>query len=140
MTVDRYQVMLPAKVIFGIGSLDALGDEVSGLGAKKAFIITDPGVFKAGLVEPVQERLSKIRLLGVNTEGLSLEEASKQGVKAVKELNADIGIPLHLRDAGVPRETLEETALVTMGLTRLLVNNPKKVTLDDVRQILENAW
>ena len=50
MTVDRYQVMLPAKVIFGIGSLDALGDEVSGLGAKKAVIITDPGVFKAGLV------------------------------------------------------------------------------------------
>ena len=140
MTVDRYQVMLPAKVIFGIGFLDALGDEVSGLGAKKAVIITDSGVFKAGLVEPVQERLSKIRLLGVNAEGLSLEEASKQGVKAVKKLNADIGIPLHLRDAGVPRETLEETALVTMGLTRFLVNNPKKVTLDGVRQILENAW
>lgn len=49
MSVDIYQIMLPVKVYFGVGSLDTLGDEASKLAVKRALIITDPGVYKAGL-------------------------------------------------------------------------------------------
>ena len=80
------------------------------------------------------------QMLGVKTQGLSLQKAAEQGVEAIKTLAADIGIPLHLRDLGVPREALEELAVATMEVTRLLANNPKKLTLDDVRRIWENAW
>ena len=80
------------------------------------------------------------QMLGEKIEGLSLREAAERGVEAVKTLAMDINIPLHLQDLGVPREALEEMAVATMDVTRLLANNPKKLTLDDVRAIWENAW
>jgi len=79
-------------------------------------------------------------MLGVKTQGLSLQKAAEKGVEAYKALAKDIGIPLHLRDLGVPKEALEELAVATMDVTRLLANNPKKLTLDDVRRIWQNAW
>ena len=80
------------------------------------------------------------RMLGVKTDGLSPREAAEKGAEAIKALAKDIGIPLHLRDLGVPREALEGMAVATMDVTRLLANNPRPITLDEVRQIWQNAW
>jgi len=80
------------------------------------------------------------KILGVETQGLSLQKAAEQGADTIKALVADIGIPLHLRDLGVLKEALEGMAVATMDVTRLLANNPKQLTLDDVRRIWENAW
>jgi alcohol dehydrogenase class IV len=80
------------------------------------------------------------RMLGVKTQGLSYQEAAQQGVAAVKNLIADTGVPLRLRDLRVPQDALEEMAAATMEITRLLEVNPKQLTLDDVRQIWINAW
>jgi len=79
-------------------------------------------------------------IMGVETQGLSLQEAAERGGKAIKTLVADIGIPLHLRNLGVPNEALEGMAVATMDVTRLLANNPRQLTLDDVRHIWKNAW
>jgi len=177
--VDIYQIMLPVKVCFGVGSLDTLEDEANKLAVKHALIVTDSGVYKAGLVDPVKQQLSRAKLsvdvfseaepeptlprlnaaaeklgkesydllVGVGggssmdtAKGLSLQEAAEKGVEAFKTLAADIDIPLHLQDLGIPREALEEMAVATMEVTRLLANNPKKLTLDDVRRIWQNAW
>ena len=80
------------------------------------------------------------RMLGVEIDGLSPQEAAEKGAEAIKALAKDIGIPLHLRDLGVPREALEGMAVATMDVTRLLANNPRPLTLDEVRQIWQNAW
>ncbi len=48
---------------------------------------------------------------GVNTQGLSFQEAAGKGVEAFKALAEDITIPLRLRDLGVPKEALEELAV-----------------------------
>jgi alcohol dehydrogenase class IV len=80
------------------------------------------------------------KMLGVETTGLPLQEAAEKGVRAAEALAADIGIPTHLRDLGVPKEALEEMAVATMDINRILVNNPKSLTLDDVRRIWQNAW
>jgi len=80
------------------------------------------------------------KMLGVKTEGLSNQEAAEKGLEAAKTLAADIGIPLHLRELEVPKEALERLAVATMGVTRLLDNNPKQLTLEDVRGIWGNAW
>ncbi|MFC1980379.1 iron-containing alcohol dehydrogenase [Chloroflexota bacterium] len=80
------------------------------------------------------------RMLGVTTDELSLQEAAEQGVEAVKAIVTDIGIPIHLRELGIPRAALEGMAVATMDVTRLLSNNPKKLTLDDVKRIWGNAW
>jgi len=80
------------------------------------------------------------KMLGVETSEISLQKAAKKGVLAVKALAADIGIPTRLRNLGVPCEALEEMAVATMDIERILVNNPKPLTLDDVRRIWQNAW
>ncbi|MCK4697356.1 MAG: iron-containing alcohol dehydrogenase, partial [Dehalococcoidia bacterium] len=80
------------------------------------------------------------QMLGVEIQGLSRQEAAELGVTAARTLVADIGLPLHLRDLGVPQEALEEMAVATMDISRLLAVNPKQLTLDDVRHIWENAW
>jgi alcohol dehydrogenase class IV len=99
-----------------------------------------PYVTECNLSANLPKYVTVAQMLGVKTEGLSLQEAAEKGVESMKALAADIGIPLHLRDLGIPREVLEEMAVATMDVTRLLGNNPKELTLDDVRRIWQNAW
>lgn len=99
-----------------------------------------PYVMECNLSANLPKYATIAKMLGADTEGLSLQEAAEKGVEAAKALAADIGIPLHLRDLGVPKKALEEMAVATMDLTRLLANNPKELTLDDVRHIWQNAW
>jgi len=79
-------------------------------------------------------------ILGGQVKGLTPLEAATLGVEAVKKLVKDIGIPNRLRDLNVPREALEDMAVATMDVTRLLANNPKILSLDDVRGIWQDAW
>ncbi len=62
MSPKIYQIMQPQKIRFGVGALSTLADEVNILGARKALIVTDPGVYQSGLAEPVKEQLSKAKL------------------------------------------------------------------------------
>jgi alcohol dehydrogenase class IV len=80
------------------------------------------------------------RMLGVNTEGLPPREAARSVVETTRALAAEIGLPIRLRDLGVPREALEGMAVATMDVTRILANNPKELTLEEVRTIWKNAW
>jgi alcohol dehydrogenase class IV len=99
-----------------------------------------PYVMECNLSANLSRFATVARMLGVATEGLSDQEAAEQGLEAAKSLSADVGIPIHLRELGVPKEALEGLATATMNVTRLLANNPKPLTLDDVRKIWENAW
>jgi len=99
-----------------------------------------PYVTEFNLSANLPKYASVARMLGVETDGLSPQEVAEKGVEAIKALAKDIGIPLHLRDLGVPREALEGMAVATMDVTRLLANNPRPLTLDEVRQIWQNAW
>lgn len=47
----------PNKIIFGPDAVKSLGSEAFQLGAKKVFIVTDPGVAKADLLQPVKSSL-----------------------------------------------------------------------------------
>ena len=99
-----------------------------------------PYVTEVNLSANVPKYATVARMLGVDTDRLSLQEAAGKNVEAIKALNKDIGIPFHLRDLGVPRQALEEMAIATMDISRLLANNPRPLTLDKVRQIWQNAW
>ncbi len=47
----NFNYFSPTKVIFGQGSISELPMEVGALG-QKVFLVTDPGLIEAGLVEP----------------------------------------------------------------------------------------
>jgi len=99
-----------------------------------------PYVMECNLSANLPRYATVARMLGVPTEGLSDQNTAEKGIEAAKALAADVGIPTNLRELGVPKEALEGLATTTMNVTRLLANNPKELTQDDVRGIWEKAW
>jgi alcohol dehydrogenase class IV len=99
-----------------------------------------PYVMECNLAGNPSKYASVAEILGEQIRGAAPLEAAAEGVKAVKNLIKDIGIPHRLRDLNVPGEALEGMAVATMDVTRLLANNPKELTLDDVRGIWQSAW
>jgi len=55
-------------------------------------------------------------------------------------LMADLEIPSRLRDLQVPEEAIPKMAQGVMKVTRLLANNPRRITLQDAERIYRNAW
>jgi alcohol dehydrogenase class IV len=78
--------------------------------------------------------------LGEETENLNAESAAKIAISSVRKLCSDIGIISRLRDLNIPEDAPEHMAESAMKVTRLLNNNPKRVTLQDARQIYKNAY
>lgn len=56
------------------------------------------------------------------------------------QLSLRCGLLLRLRDHGVPQDMLPRLAGDAMKQTRLLVNNPREVTLADALEIYRAAW
>ncbi|HEY8382117.1 MAG TPA: iron-containing alcohol dehydrogenase [Microvirga sp.] len=61
-------------------------------------------------------------------------------IESVVALSRDIGLEPRLRDVGIPADAVAIMAEDAMRQTRLLVNNPRPVTLADARAIYEAAW
>ena len=53
--VDVFRI--PTRILFGRGVSQRVAEPLEQLGVKRVLVVTDPGVMKAGLVEPVLERL-----------------------------------------------------------------------------------
>lgn len=61
-------------------------------------------------------------------------------IEALTRLAEEIRLPPRLRDVGIPADAVPMMAEDAMKQTRLLVNNPRPVTLADARAIYEAAW
>ena len=127
----------------GVGAVHALAYPLGGRfhvphGVANGLMLAH--VMKYNLSANISKYVVVAKMLGVETQGLSREEAAEKGVEAAKILAADIGIPIRLRDLEIPEEALEGMAVSTMEVTRLLSNNPRRLTLDDVRRIWQDAW
>ncbi len=99
-----------------------------------------PHVMEQNFCSDLDKFATIARTMGEETDGLSLREAAMKSIVAVKELSGDVGVPQRLRDIDVPKEALEGMAVATMDVTRLMSNNPKELSLNDVRAIWEAAW
>jgi alcohol dehydrogenase class IV len=72
--------------------------------------------------------------------GVAGHRGAESFVEALVALSADIGLQPKLRDVGIPADAIPMLAEDSMKQTRLLVNNPREVKLDDARAIYEAAW
>jgi alcohol dehydrogenase class IV len=61
-------------------------------------------------------------------------------IPAVNELRRNLGLPMSLREVGVPESDIETMAVNVMTVTRLLSVNPNPITLDDARRIFREAF
>jgi alcohol dehydrogenase class IV len=87
-------------------------------------------------------RLARIaELMGENTEGLSLREAAKGAIDAVRNLSSDVGMPQRLRDLGLKKEGIGEVVDILLAFNvREFGNNPRDCSKDEATSILQAAW
>jgi alcohol dehydrogenase class IV len=72
--------------------------------------------------------------------GRSGREGAEAFIAATVDLATEIGLEPRLRDVGIPENAIPTMAADAMNQTRLLVNNPRAVRLEDAQAIYEAAW
>jgi alcohol dehydrogenase class IV len=77
--------------------------------------------------------------MGEKIEHMTALDQAYQAAEAVKDLYKDLKIPQSLTELGVPKDAIPQMAEAAMQVTRLMDNNPRQMTADDVAKIYENA-
>ena len=99
-----------------------------------------PYVMEFNKISNLQKFANIALALSQKIDHLSPLEAAGKAVLAVKQLCDDIGIVSHIRELEIKEQAIDEMAEAAMKVTRLLNNNPRKVTLQDVRDIYSKAY
>jgi alcohol dehydrogenase class IV len=71
---------------------------------------------------------------------MSESEAAASAVGAVSQLIKDIDLPVRMREIGIKEEDIRPMAEATIGITRLLRSNPRRITVDSLEQIFKRAY
>ncbi len=86
------------------------------------------------------ERYAQVSVaLGSADKGSHLETAA-EGVRLIKTLIQNCGLPSGLAEAGVPFDALNRMAVAAVQIQRLMKNNPREMTVADAGQIYTNAF
>src|SRR5699024_9193169 len=59
-TFQQFEV--PTAIKHGVGAIQYVGEEVKQLGATKVLLVTDPGIYEAGVTKPVEKSLEEAGL------------------------------------------------------------------------------
>ncbi len=87
----------PTRIVFGAGAIRTIGEEARRLDAVRALVVTDKGVVKAGLHEPV---LAGLKAAGVEAEVFDgvlpnpIEKNVHEGVAAFRAARAELVVAL----------------------------------------------
>ncbi|MBS1660544.1 MAG: iron-containing alcohol dehydrogenase [Bacteroidetes bacterium] len=98
-----------------------------------------PYVMEFNIPAAVERYADVAVALGVERRWDALETALK-GVEKIRELSRECGIPMSLKEVGIPLEAVPEMAEAAMKITRLLNNNPRPVTVEDAMTIYKAAY
>ena len=79
----------PHKIVFGTGTASGIGAEVRNLGAAKVFIVTDPGVTKAGLLKSITSSLEEAQLACVIYDKVEAEPPLRLVEEGVNRFRAE---------------------------------------------------
>jgi len=86
-------------------------------------------------LDKVTDKTARIAIaMGVMPEE-NAEKTAIEGIKHIKQLCIECGIPQHLTELGIEEKYIEELADIAMNVKRLLVNNPKEMTHRDAVNI-----
>lgn len=144
------EAMSVAQYIAGMGfSNVGLGIVHSMAHSLGAFYDTPHGVANALLLPYVMEynadatgdRYRDIaKAMGVeNTESMTIEEARKAAIDAVRQLAIDVGIPQKLSDIGASKDDLQALSELAMS-DACTPGNPKDPTVEEIKAIYEKAF
>lgn len=92
--------------------------------------------FNASACRPEFEAIG--RAIGVIDEGSA--DLGSQAIRQIQAMLAKIGIPSTLKDLGLPEEKIQWVAEQSMLAGRLINNNPRSITAEDIGQVLRHAY
>ena len=98
-----------------------------------------PYVMEFNVLGDIPKFVQIAQYLGAKIEHLPLLEQAYHAAKAVKAIYKDLKIPQSLTELKVPKEAIPEMARAAMNVTRLMGNNPRDMTVEDVERIYEKA-
>ena len=79
------------------------------------------------------------KAMGVNTEGMSVDEGVKAAIDAVRSLSLSIGIPQHLCEIGVKKEDIPALAVAAFNDV-CTGGNPRPTSVEDIAKLYEIAY
>lgn len=94
-----------------------------------------PSVMAFNLVGNEKRFAAMAKAMGLDTEGLTEAQAGAAFVDALKQLNADLGVPPNLRGWGMDETHLDGLVDGAAKVTRLLDNNPRPMSREDMRAL-----
>lgn len=80
---------IPTDVHFGYGVLHSLSERVAALGCSKAFVVTDPGVREAGIIDQVTDILTRSAVTHTVYDRVTADSGSGLIQTAVDEVKRD---------------------------------------------------
>ena len=148
--VEAREGMAEAQYIAGMGfSNVGLGIVHSMAHPLGAFYDTPHGVANALLLPYVMEYnaespsrakyLGIAKAMGVNTEGMSVDEGVKAAIEAVKALSVSIGIPQRLNEIGVKKEDLHDLAVAAFNDV-CTGGNPRPTSVEEIEKLYHTAF
>jgi alcohol dehydrogenase class IV len=94
-----------------------------------------PPVMEFNMMGNLEKFAEMAEIFGEPVDGLNLRERARRMVKAIRELADDLRIPKHLSEFGVGEHHIPGLAQGVMKVTRLLANNPRRITQADAEDI-----
>ena len=100
-----------------------------------------PHVMDFNMVADVPKFAQVAGLMGVDPAGLSVQEQALKGIQAVRDLIADVGLTMRMRDYGVKKEAIPEIVNTVFTNSLNLINlNCRKINKPEMTGIFEAAW
>ena len=79
------------------------------------------------------------KAMGVNIEGMSVDEGVEAAIKAVRDLSLSINIPQKLSEIGVRKEDLHDLAVAAFNDV-CTGGNPRPTSVEDIEKIYNTAF
>ncbi|TWI59670.1 iron-containing alcohol dehydrogenase [Halalkalibacter nanhaiisediminis] len=127
----------------GVGAVHALAYPLGGRyniahGVSNALLL--PYVMEWNKISCVERFRDIAEALGEHVAGLTDEEAADRAVEAMRRLCEVVNIPKGMRSFNVPEEDLPSMAEDASKIDRLLKNNPRLFSVNDIEKIYQSAF
>ena len=126
----------------GLGAVHSLAHQLSTEadvphGIANAIML--PPVMEFNLEAAAQDYADIAQAMGVDTRDMSVMEAARSSIEAIRQLSRDIGIPGRLRDVGVKKESIPSMAAKSME-DHCHSSNPCDCTEESMAALYETVF
>jgi alcohol dehydrogenase class IV len=115
-------------------------EAVSNLPHAKCIGIMLPHAMEANLTGSPRKFADIARMMGESMEGLSLLDAARKSVTAVKRLLKNLDISIRLSDYGIPKEKLSDLVKYALRLSWWFEPNPRRLDEEEIKAIFAKAF